>query len=200
MLAFGEPVISAHIRYIYPAFFAGLLAVAARLGAAIPSGWPAGRVRLLAALAGLAGLLVPLPASLPAAIPLPPLARCLDRLAETRAMGMGLGYHWDTYPVNLLAARPVRVLSITFDGKIRHWGDNLAWFAPDPGRPPFSFVVLGPDLDEAAVRARYGVPDAVLDCAALGPGFGDRRILWYDSAGAARITASVAAQYRARRR
>jgi hypothetical protein len=200
MLAFGEPVVLEQIRYIYPAFFAGLLAVAARLGQAIPVGWPAGRVRLLAALAGLAALLVPLPASLPVAIPPPPLVRCLERLAETHAMAVGLGFHWDTYPVTLLAARPIRVLSIDSDGSIRHWGDNLTWFAPDPGRPPFSFVVLSADLDEAAVRARYGAPDAVLDCAALGPGFGSQRILWYDAAGAARVTAAVTAQYLAWRR
>ena len=83
------------------------------------------------------------------------------------------------------------------DGSIRHWINNITWFAPKPGQPPYSFVVLSRDLDESQVRARYGPPDAVLDCAALGPGFGNRRILWYDAAGAARLTAAVAAQYAA---
>jgi hypothetical protein len=195
MLALGVVTGPVRTRYLYPALYAALLAVVARLGEAIPRGWPAGRVRGLAALACLAALLVPLPTSVPARIPTPPLVRCLDRVAESHAMALGLGYHWDTYVVDFLASRAIRVRSINGDGSIRLWADNFAWFAPDAARPPFSFVVLGGEIDEAAVRARYGAPDAVLDCAALGSGFGDRRILWYDAAGAARLTASVEAQY-----
>jgi hypothetical protein len=197
--AFGMLSGPVDMRYVYPALLAALLAVAARLGAAIPPGWPAIRVRRLAALACVAALLVPWPARLPA-IPPPPLARCLDRLAESRPMTLGLGFHWDTYVVDFFSARGIRVRSIDQDATVRHWINDIAWFAPAPGRPPFSFVALGPHLDEGAVRARYGAPAAVLDCAALGPGFGDRRILWYDAAGAARLTAAVEAQYAARTR
>ncbi|MFO1060112.1 MAG: hypothetical protein U1E53_24480, partial [Dongiaceae bacterium] len=196
MAAFGLLRAPAHMRYAYPGLLAALLALAAWLGEAIPAAWPAIRVRRLAALACAAALLVPLPARLPG-IPTPPLARCLDRLAEGRAMALGLGFHWDTYVVDYFSTRSIKVRSIDHDGSIRHWINNIAWFAPGPGRPPYSFVVLSRDLDEARVRARYGAPDAVLDCAALGPGFGDRRILWYDAAGAARLTAAVAAQYAA---
>lgn len=195
MAAFGLLRGPSNLRYVYPGLLAAALALAARLGEAIPAGWPALRVRRLAALACVAALLVPWPARLPAVSS--PLARCLDQLAETRPMALGLGFHWDTYVVDYFSTHGIRVRSINHDGWIRHWINNLTWFAPAAGRPPFSFVVLSPDLDEAAVRARYGAPDAVLDCAALGPGFGDRRILWYDTAGAARLTANVEAQYRA---
>src|SRR5262249_55874385 len=91
----------------------------------------------------------------------------------------------------------IRVRTIDGVDPARHWANDLEWYAPRADGRRFSFIIMFDEWpDQAALRARYGTPAEVLDCARLGPGYGDRVIWAYDRAGAERLTALVNQRYR----
>jgi hypothetical protein len=78
---------------------------------------------------------------------------------------------------------------------ISHWFNDIEWYAPAAGKL-FTFVITSPFIDEPGLRQRIGDPAETLSCASLGPGFGEREILYYDHAAATRLTAWITEQYR----
>jgi len=131
-----------------------------------------------------------------ASAPQPPLARCLEEFGKTRALQLGLGAHWDTYPIEFATQGRIIVRAILGDGQISHWVDSYAWYAPRADGRLYTFVVDSAEIDADGLRREIGAPAETLDCAALGPGFSTRTILFYDGAGAERLTARIEQQYR----
>ena len=76
-------------------------------------------------------------------------------------------------------------------------GENdLAWYAPRSDGRRFTFIIMsGQWPDQEALRATYGPPAEVLECARLGPDYGDRVIWAYNRPGAERLTALVNQAY-----
>ena len=183
--------------YVFPAAYCIIWALAAQLCSRLA---PALTRRQLASATIVTGLLLstmPVDRSQPPFAPAvePPLARCLETFGKTRDLGLGLGAHWDTYPIEFATGGRVVVRAITGDAKISHWVDSYAWYAPrDDGRQ-YTFVVLGEEVEGAALSRAVGPPTERLDCASLGPGFSTRIVFVYDQAGAARLTARIADQF-----
>ena len=103
-----------------------------------------------------------------------------------------MGNYWDTYPVTFASGGRIQVLTMDGTVPVRHWANDLAWYAPRGDGRRFTFVIMSDQWpDHEAMRAAYGPPAEVLDCARLGPGYGDRVIWAYDRPGAERLTAFV---------
>jgi hypothetical protein len=184
-------------RYTYPAGYCILWAAVATLSRRIPSMIP--RSRLVMGFVATGALLSAMPIDFSGPpfrrLSSPPLIHCLEEFGKTRDLRLGLASHWETYPVDLLSRDRILVRTITQDGRIWHWVDNIEWYAPAAGKL-FTFVIVSPDIDEISLRQRVGPPTQTLGCASLGPGFGAREILYYDAAAAARLTAWISEQYR----
>ena len=119
------------------------------------------------------------------------LARCLETLGRERELALGLGRFWDTYPVLFASGGKIRVLTMNGTVPARHWANDLAWYAPRGDGRRFTFIIMSNQWpDHEALRAAYGLPAEVLECARLGPGYGDSVIWAYDRAGAERLTAA----------
>lgn len=131
-----------------------------------------------------------------ATAPQPRLARCLEEFGKTRALQLGLGAHWDTYPVEFATSGRIVVRAIVGDAQISHWVDSYAWYAPRADGRLYTFIVDSAEIDGDGLRREIGAPAETLDCAALGPGFSTRTILVYDRAAAERLTAWIEQQYR----
>lgn len=129
-------------------------------------------------------------------VPQPPLARCLEEFGKTRTLQLGLGAHWDTYPVEFATGGQIVVRAIVGDAQISHWVDSYAWYAPRADGRHYTFIVDSPEIDADGLSREIGAPAETLDCAGLGPGFSARTIFVYDRAAAVRLTAWIEQQYR----
>src|SRR6185503_4841457 len=131
-----------------------------------------------------------------ASAPQPPLARCLEEFGKTHALLLGLGAHWDTYPIEFATQGRIIVRAIVGDAQISHWVDSYAWYAPRADGRLYTFIVDSAEIDAEGLRREIGAPAETLNCAALGPGFSTRTIFVYDHATAERLTAWIEQQYR----
>jgi hypothetical protein len=183
--------------YLYPAAYCILWAAAAKVCERIPATSPRPQLVLGIATTSLLLSAEPLDFSAPPFQrgPKPPLVKCLEEFAKTRNLQLGLGSHWETYPVEFWSEGQIIVRAIFGDARISHWINDYEWYAPRHDGRLFTFIIDGTYLDEAALREKIGNPVEVLDCAAFGHGFSDRRILYYDRAGAERLTARITGQY-----
>jgi len=198
VLALGLLTGDPKCRYLFPALYCALLALAATLATSLPAGWRPGRFRLAAGAACLPLLIVPINLVAPpfARAPTLALARCLEAFGRNRDLALGLGNYWDTYPVNFASGGKIQVLTMNGTVAARHWANDLAWYAPRGDGRQFTFIIMSSEWpDHEALRAAYGPPAEVLECARLGPGYGNRVIWAYDRAGAERLTALVTQAY-----
>ena len=85
VLALGLLITDPKCRYLFPALYCALLALAAKLALSLPAAWRPGRFMLVAGAACLPLLVVPIDLASPpfARAPVPALARCLELLAGT---------------------------------------------------------------------------------------------------------------------
>jgi len=184
-------------RYAFPALYCALLALAAKLAMSLPA-WRPGRFMLATGVVCLPLLVVPINLAAPPFVRAPTLAlaRCLETLGRERELALGLGRFWDTYPVLFASGGKIRVLTMNGTVPARHWANDLAWYAPRGDGRRFTFIIMSNQWpDHEALRAAYGLPAEVLECARLGPGYGDRVIWAYDRPGAERLTAVVGSAY-----
>ena len=185
-------------RFAYPAGYCVLWALVAKLGERAPRSLSRPQFALGMAATGLVLSAMPVDGSAPPfrRLAKPPLVRCLEEFGKSRDLRLGLGSHWETYPVDFLSDGRIAVLNITQAGQISHWINNIEWYAPRPDGRLFTFIIGNRYLDEAGLHGNIGGPTEVLSCADLGPGFSNRRILYYDGPAAERLTAWVHQQYR----
>jgi hypothetical protein len=184
-------------RYAYPAGYCILWAGVASFARRVPSSVPRSRLALGFAVTGALLSAMPIDFSAPPfrRLSSPPLIRCLEEFGKTHDLRLGLASHWETYPIDIFSEGRILVRAIKRDGLLSHWDNNIEWYAPAAGKL-FTFVVASPELDEPGLRQRMGDPTEVLTCGSLGPGFGEREILYYDRAAAIRLTGSITEQYR----
>ena len=98
--------------------------------------------------------------------------------------------------MNFASGGKIQVLTMNGTVAARHWANDLAWYAPRGDGRQFTFIIMSSEWpDHEALRAAYGPPAEVLECARLGPGYGNRVIWAYDRAGAERLTALVSQAY-----
>jgi len=183
--------------YLYPAAYCILWAAVVKVCERVPPALPRPQLALGISTTSLLLSAVPLDFSAPPfeRAPKPPLVKCLEEFSKTRDLRLGLGSHWDTYPAEFSTDGRIVVRTMYGDARISHWINDYEWYAPRTDGRLFTFVIDGAYLDQAALRERVGDPAEVLDCSALGPGFTDRRILYYDRAGAQRLTERITEQY-----
>jgi hypothetical protein len=127
--------------------------------------------------------------------PQPALARCLEEFGKTRALRLGLGAHWDTYPVEFATEGRIVVRAVVGIAQISHWVDSYAWYAPRADGGLYTFIVDSEEIDTEGLARNIGTPSEMLACSTLGPGFSTRTILVYDRLGAERLTAWIEDQY-----
>jgi hypothetical protein len=125
----------------------------------------------------------------------PPLVKCLEEFGKTRDLRLGLGSHWETYPVEFSSHGRIVVRAIDGAADIAHWINDSEWYAPRNDGQLFTFVITSIYVDTPGLREKIGDPAEVLDCASLGRSFSDRVILYYDPPGARRLTARISEQY-----
>ena len=185
-------------RFAYPAGYCLLWALVARLGERLPATWSRPQFAFGMVATGLLLSNMPVDAAAPPfrRLAKPPLVSCLEEFGQSRDLRLGLGSHWETYPVEFLSKGRLTVLSIGPAGQISHWVNNIDWYAPRPDGGLFTFIIADGYLDEPGLRENIGAPSEVLNCASLGRGSGDGRILYYDGAAAERLTAWIHQQYR----
>jgi hypothetical protein len=183
--------------YLYPVPYLILWAALARLCQRLPATFPSSQLVLGTAATSLVMSIVPLDPTAPpfGRAPKPPLVNCLEEFAKSRDLRLGLSSHWETYPVDFWSNGQIIVRTISGDARISHWIDNYQWYAPRTDGLLFTFIIDSMYIDEPALRERIGAPAEVLDCGTLGRGFSNRRILYYDHAGAERLTARITSQY-----
>ena len=128
--------------------------------------------------------------------PQPPLARCLEEFGKSRALRLGLGAHWDTYPIEFATQGRVVLRAIVGIAQISHWVDSYAWYGPRADGGLYTFIVDSEEIDPDGLAREIGAPSETLACSALGPGFSTRTIFVYDRLLAARLTAWIEDQYR----
>jgi len=184
-------------RFAYPAGYCLLWALVAKLGERVPPTLSRPQFALGTAAMGLLLSAMPVDGSAPPFRHLaePPLVRCLEEFGKSRDLRLGLGSHWETYPVDFLSEGRITVLNFIQAGQISHWINNTEWYAPRPDGRLFTFIIGNRYLDEPGLRENIGGPTEVLSCAGLGRGFSNRRILYYDGPAAERLTAWVHQQY-----
>ena len=97
----------------------------------------------------------------------PPLTPCLNALGPSFNHTTGLAEYWMDRPNELFTSlKDVRLLTVYWDGKPRHWLNNAQeWRDPThPGQsPPITFVIMK-NLESTAVQATWGAPDEVITC------------------------------------
>lgn len=184
-------------RFAYPAGYCLLWALVAKLGERVPAAMS--RPQFAFGMAGMGFLLSAMPVDVSAPpfrrLATPPFVRCLEEVGKSKNLQLGLGSHWETYPVEFLSEGRFTILSITRAGKIWHWVNNIEWYAPRPNGRLFTFIISDRYLDEPGLRENVGDPTEVISCASLGRGFSSRRILYYDGPAAERLTAWIGQQY-----
>jgi hypothetical protein len=184
--------------YVYPAAYCVLWAATAKLCVRFAPALSPLQAARGAVATGLLLSAMPLDFARPpfARAPEPPLVRCLEEFGKSRDLRLGLGAHWDSYPVEFATQGRIVVRAIVGDAEISHWVDSYAWYAPPADGRLYTFVIDGDEIDAEGLRQAIGAPAEVLDCAGLGSGFSKRKIFFYDRAAAARLTTRMADQYR----
>src|SRR6185503_15505465 len=114
ILALGLMTGDPRCRFVFPALYCALLALAAKLAISLPAGWRPGRFMLAAGAACLPLLVVPIDLAAPpfARAPTLALARCLESFGRDRDLALGLGSYWDTYPVTFATGGKIQVLTM----------------------------------------------------------------------------------------
>lgn len=94
-----------------------------------------------------------------------PTETCVSRLAQTHDLRHGLAEFWVARPIAVSSDFRLRVEQISPDGRPYVWGNDPYWYLHDADGGParFDFIVLK-DLDEAAIRQRFGAPSQRLEC------------------------------------
>jgi hypothetical protein len=184
--------------YLFPAAYCVIWAIAAKL--CLRAAPILTRAQLAGATIaiGLLFSLMPIDGARPpfTPAPQPPLARCLEEFGKTRALRLGLGAHWDTYPIEFATEGRVLVRAIVGIAQISHWVDSYAWYGPRGDGGLYTFIVKSEEIDTDGLTREIGAPSETLACSALGPGFSTRTILVYDRLEAERLTAWIEDQYR----
>lgn len=184
-------------RYVYPAGYCILWALAAKAAELLPQSLS--RAQLGVGMTVTAGILsaVPIDVSAPPFRPLPKpsLVKCLEEYGESKDLRLGLGSYWETYPIDFFSEHRIVVRSVLAAGQIVQWVNNFNWYAPGSDGRLFTFVISDPYLDEAGLRGRIGDPTETLKCSELGPAFGTGEILYYDASAAERLTGWIHEQY-----
>jgi hypothetical protein len=184
--------------YLFPAAYGVLWALAAKL--CLRAAPTLTRTQLAGATiaTGLLFSFLPIDRVQPpfAPAPQPPLARCLQEFGKTRALRLGLGAHWDTYPVEFATEGRIVVRAVAGIAQISHWVDSYAWYGPRMDGGLYTFIVESEEIDTDGLAREIGPPLETLACSALGPGFSTRTILVYDRLRAERLTAWIEDQYR----
>ena len=97
-----------------------------------------------------------------------PLEVCLSQSGGLAGLRAGLADYWNARAIEASSDWRLQVDQIKPDGSANYWGNNRSWYwhnIHDGSRPPeYNYIVMD-GLDEAAIRARYGSPDQILDCA-----------------------------------
>ena len=183
--------------YVYPSAYLVLWAAVAMLGGRIVASLSLPQLTMSLGTTALILSVVPIDLSAPPFehAPTPPLVKCLEEFGKSRTLRLGLASHWETYPVNFSSHGQIIVRTIAGSAKIEHWIDNYEWYAPRKDGQPFTFVIPSIYVDTDELRDKIGDPTEVLDCASLGPGYSDRKVLYYEGSAAERLTAGITDQY-----
>jgi hypothetical protein len=184
-------------RFAYPAGYCLLWALVAKLGERVPAALSRPQFAFGMVAMGLLLSNMPVDVSAPPfrRLPKPRLVSCLEEFGKSRDLRLGLGSHWETYPVEFLSKGRFTILTVRPAGQIWHWINNFEWYAPRPDGRPFTFIISDQYLDEPGLRENIGDPTEVLSCARLGRGLSSQRILYYDGPAAERLTAWIHQQY-----
>jgi hypothetical protein len=184
-------------RFAYPAGYCLLWALVAKLGERVPAALSRPQFAFGMVAMGLLLSNMPVDVSAPPfrRLPKPRLVSCLEEFGKSRDLRLGLGSHWETYPVEFLSKGRFTILTVRPAGQIWHWINDIEWYAPRPDGRPFTFIISDQYLDEPGLRENIGDPTEVLSCARLGRGLSSQRILYYDGPAAERLTAWIHQQY-----
>ncbi|MDC7682266.1 hypothetical protein PQU92_03205 [Asticcacaulis sp. BYS171W] len=120
------------------------------------------RVILAGSLVGLAAGTAAHGSAIPALNWRDPVETCLSRYPS---LTRGLAAFWVARPISVSSDFRLRTEQISPDGQPYVWGNDPWWYWHGADGTParFDFIVMK-DLDEAAIRAKYGDPARVIQC------------------------------------
>lgn len=96
-----------------------------------------------------------------------PITACLAKYRENGIIHAGLGGFWTTRPVVAASDWSLQIEAITPNGHLYLWGNNRINYLQDKQNsqlaPLFDFVIMQ-RLDPAAIEARFGKPEKIIEC------------------------------------
>lgn len=96
-----------------------------------------------------------------------PVTACLLPYRQKGMIHAGLGGFWTARPTMAASNWSLQIESITPNGYLYLWGNNRVNYLQDKQNarvaPLFDFVIMS-GLDPAAIKARFGSPETVIEC------------------------------------